>query len=147
MIIIQILTTIIVYLVLMYLSINLLGLLVRGLFANPEGDKLKAETKHDFIKNEIKKIESADKKINLIAIFLIVGYLCVTFYLWNIGVTAVAMILMLARLPTLVWEIKTGQEHNRVGSALSMPKKNLNYLTTFLTLVSLPALYYFIYHF
>jgi len=44
----------------MYLSINLLGLFVRGLFTNPELEKLKKEG-HDFIKQEIEKDEKANK--------------------------------------------------------------------------------------
>jgi len=147
MIIIHILISIVFYFVLMWLSINLLGLLVRGLFTNPELDKIEAETKHDFIKKEIGKSKRADKWLNLIAFLGIIGYLYATFHFWNIGVTAVAIALMLVRLPDLLWEIKTGQEHNRVASALSMPKNALYYITSFLTFAALPALYYFLYHF
>ena len=147
MIIVHILISIVFYLVLMYLSINLLGLLVRGLFTNPEIDKLESETKHDFIKEEIKKSKRADKWVNVIAFLAIVIYIYATFHFWNIGITAVAIVLMLVRLPDLLWEIKTGQELNRVASALSMPKNALHYITTFLTIAALPALYYFLYHF
>lgn len=147
MIIIHILISVVFYFVLLWLSVNLLGLLVRGLFTNPELDKLKVETKHDFIKDEIKKSERADKWLNLIAFLGIIGYLYATFYFWNIGVTAVAIVLMLIRLPDLIWEIKTGQELNRVASVLSMPKNALHYITSFLTFAALPALYYFLYHF
>ena len=58
--IIHILISIVFYFILMYLSVNLLGLLVRGLFSNPELDKLKQEG-HEFIKNEIEKSQRADK--------------------------------------------------------------------------------------
>ncbi|MDP3057298.1 MAG: hypothetical protein Q8N37_02120 [bacterium] len=147
MIIIHILISIVFYFILMYLSINLLGLLARGFFTNPEIDKLKTETKHDFIKEEIKKSERADKLLNVIAFLAIIGYLYATFHFWNIGVTAVALVLMLVRLPALLWEIKTGQHLNRVASALSMPKNALYYITTFLTFAALPALYYSLYRF
>ncbi len=130
----------------MYLSINLLGLLVRGFFTNPDLEKLKTEG-HEFIKQEIKKSERADKWLNLIAFLAIIGYLYATFHFWNIGVTVVAVVLMLVRLPDLLWEIKTGQELNRVASALSMPRNALHYVTTFLTIAALPLLYYFLYHF
>lgn len=131
----------------MYLSINLLGFLVRGLFTNPEIDQLKAETKHDFIKEEIEKNERANKWLNLIAFLGFIGYLYATFHFWNIGVTAVAIVLMLVRLPALLWEIKTGQELNRVASALSMPKNTLHNITIFLAIAALPALFYFLYYF
>ena len=61
------------YFVLMYLSVNLLGFLVRGLFSNPQLDNLK-QTGSDFIKQEIKKSQRADKLINLLALILIVAY-------------------------------------------------------------------------
>lgn len=130
----------------MYLSINLLGLLVRGFFTNPDLEKLKQEGR-DFIKQEIKKYERTNKWINVVAFLAIVGYFYATFHFWNAGVTAVALVFMLVRLPDLLWEIKTGQELNRVASALSMPKNALFFITTFLTLAALPALYYFLYHF
>jgi len=147
MIIAHILISIVFYFVLMWLSVNLLGLLVRGFFTNPELDKIEAETKHDFIKEEIKKSKRADKWLNFIAFLSIIGYLYATYYFWNIGVTAVAIVLMLVRLPDLLWEIKTGQQHNRIASALSMPKNALYYITPFLTFAALPALYYFLYRF
>jgi hypothetical protein len=147
MVILHILISIVFYLVLMWLSVNLLGLLVRGLFANLEIDKIESETKHDFIKEEISKSKRADKWLNLIAFLCIIGYLYATFYFWNIGVTAVAIVLMLVRIPDLIWEIKTGQQHNRIASVLSMPKNALNYIASFLMFVALPALYYFLYHF
>ena len=155
MIIIRIIITIIFYFFLMYLSINLLGLFVRGLFPNLKLNELKirieeSETKDgfsNFIKKEVTKRERADKLLTLSAFLGIIGYLYITFHFWNIGVTAVAIVLMLVRLPSLLWEIKTGQELNRVASALSMPKNALYYITNLLIFTALPALYYFLYYF
>lgn len=146
MIIVYILISALLFLVMLWLSVNLLGLFVRGLFNNPEIDKIEAETKHDFIKKEIEKSKSTDKWLNLIAFLSIIGYLYATFHFWNIGVTAVAIVLMLVRLPYLLWEIKTGQQHNRIASALSMPKSALYYITSLITFAALPVLYYFLYH-
>ena len=145
MIIIHILISIAFYFILMLLSVNLLGLLVRGFFTNPELEKLKSEG-HEFIKQEVKKSQRADKWINLLAFLLILGYLYATFHFWNIGVTAVALVLMIVRLPDLLWEIKTGKKIT-IGVARSMPKNALYFITTFLTWAALPALYYFLYHF
>ena len=63
MIIINIIISIAFYFVLMWLSINLLGLLVRGFFTNSEIEKLKSEG-GEFVKQEIKKSENVDKWIN-----------------------------------------------------------------------------------
>ncbi len=93
----------------MYLSVNLLGLLVRGLFTNPELDRLKQEG-HEFIKQEIEKSQRGDKVLNVIALVLIVFYLYALFRFWNLGVLAVAIIIMAGRLPDLLWEIKHGRK-------------------------------------
>ena len=145
MIIIHIVISIAFYFILMFLSINLLGLLVRGFFINPELEKLKSES-HEFIKQEIEKDQRANKWINVVAFLLILGYLYATFHFWNIGVTAVAIVLMIVRLPDLLWEIKTGKKIT-IGLARSMPKNALYFITTFLSWAALPALYYFLYHF
>lgn len=142
MIITNILITILFYLILMYLSINLLGFLVRGLFYDPEINRLKQEG-HEFIKNEIKKSERADKIINVIALILIVTFFYFLFHFWNIGVVAVAVIIMIGRLPDLIWEIKHGVKIN----PKMMDKNVLYYMSAFLPWIGLPLLYYFIYIF
>ena len=94
--IVNILISVGFYFILMYLSVNILGLFVRGLFSNPELDRLKQEG-HEFIKHEIEKSRRADKWINVIALILIIAYLYALFHFWNIGVVAVAIILMIGR--------------------------------------------------
>lgn len=140
-IIIHVILSIIFYFVLMYLSVNLLGFFVRGLFANPELDKLESEGS-DFVKGEIKKSKRADKWINILGLILIIVYAYLLFYFWNIGVMAAAVILMATRLPDLLWEIKHGRKIDK-----SAPKNALSYITTILGWCMLPALYYFVYHF
>jgi len=145
MIIVHILITIAFYFILMLLSTNLLGLFVRGLFTNPNLEKLESES-HELIKQEIKKTERVGKWLNITAFLAIIGYLYATFHFWNIGVTAVALLLMIVRLPDLIWEIKTGKKIT-IGVARSIPKNALYFITTFLNWAALPVLYYFLYHF
>lgn len=138
----NILVTVIFYLILMYLSVNLLGLLVRGLFSNPELDRLKKES-HEFIKHEIEKSQSADKWINVISLILIIAYLYSLSHFWNIGVMMVAIIIMAGRLPDLLWEIK----HGRKTDPESMKHNALYYISAFLPWLGLPVLYYSLYFF
>ena len=140
--IINILLSIVFYFILMYLSVNLLGFLVRGLFSNPELDRLKSEGS-DFIRHEVEKSQRADKWINIIALISIIAYLYLLFYFWNIGVMAVAIMLMAARLPDLLWEIK----HGKKIDTKTMPKNAPYFITIFLTWGAFPALYYFLYYF
>ncbi len=145
--IIHILISIVFYFILMYLSVNLLGLLVRGLFSNPELDKLKQEG-HEFIKNEIEKSQRADKWINIIALILIVVYLYLLFHFWNIGVMAVAIIIMVVRLPDLLWEIKHyNGKLSYANAKLLLPKNTLSTIRGLSFLLIIPILYYFLYHF
>lgn len=139
---ISIITTVGLFLVLMYLSVNLLGFLVRGLFTNPELEKLKREG-HDFIKQEIERSQSIDKKINYIALVLIAGYFYGLLRIWNIGVVLAALVIMAGRLPDLIWEIKHGKRLN----TNEMDKNATYYITAFLPWLALPILYYSLYGF
>ncbi len=141
--IIHILITVAVWFILMLISVNLLGLLVRGLFSNPEIEKL-AKEGQEFIREEAKKSIRADKWINIFALILIIAYLYSLFHFWNIGVMAVAIVLIFSRLPDLLWEIRHGKKMNRFD-AKSLPKNPLYYLSSYSFLVELPLLYYSIY--
>ena len=140
--IIHIIASTIFYFILMFLSVNLMGLFVRGLFTNPELDKLKSEG-HEFIKNEINKFKHADKWLNIIALILIIAYFYILFYFWNIGVMAVAIMLMVGRADSLLWEI----EHGQKTDTKLMPKNALYFIATFLILSAFPVLYFSLYHF
>jgi len=138
--IIQILQTVGFFLIIMFLSANLLGLLVRGLFSNPELEKLEQEGS-DFIRDEVKKSRRADKMLNITALILIILYFYALFHFWNLGVLAVALIIMAGRLPDLLWEIKNGRKVNP-----NLMKKDLMYyVTSFLPWVGLPLLYFSLY--
>ena len=126
----------------MYLSVNLLGLLVRGLFTNPELDRLKSDEKtHEFIKKEIEKSQRADKWVNLTALVLNIIYFYLLFRIWNIGVVAVAVLIMVGRLPDLLWEIK----HGKKTDPKLMKKNILYYISAFLPWATLPLLYFSLY--
>ena len=138
--IVQILISVGFYIVLMYLSVNLLGLFVRGLFSNPELGKLKQEG-HEFIKHEIEKSQRAEKWVNITALVLTIVYFYLLFHFWNIGVVAAAIILMIGRLPDLLWEIKYGKKTDPT----LMKKNAMYYISAFLPWVALPVLYFSLY--
>jgi hypothetical protein len=138
--IVNILISVGFYFILMYLSLNLLGFFVRGLFSNTELDKLKQEG-HEFIKQEIEKSQRADKWINLIALILIFAYLYTLFHFWNIGVVVAAIIIAVGRLPDLIWEIK----HGRKTDPNLMKHNALYYISAFLPWLALPVLYFSLY--
>lgn len=139
--IVQVLVSVGFYFVLMYLSVNLLGLIVRGLFSNPELDRLKRE-EHEFIKQEIEKSQRADKWTNLIVLVLIFAYFYALFHFWNIGVVAAVAIIMVGRLPDLMWEIRHGK---KIDPKLTK-KDVMYYISVFLPWLALPVLYFSLYH-
>lgn len=138
--IIHILISVVFYFILMLLGTNLLGLFVRGLFLNPELDKLKEEG-HEFIKNEIEKSQRAGKWVNITALVLIIVYFYLLFHFWNIGVVVAAIILMIGRLPDLLWEIK----HGKKTDPMLMKKNAMYYISAFLPWLALPVLYFSLY--
>lgn len=126
----------------MWVSVNLLGLLVKGLFTNPELEKLKEnKNTHEFIKHEIAKSQRADKWLNIMALILIVVFFYLLFHFWNIGVVAVAILIMAGRLPDLIWDIK----HGRKTEPRLMKKNALYYISTILPWIGLPILYFSLY--
>jgi len=129
------------FFVLMYLSVNLLGYFVRGVFS-PDYDKLKQEQTLEFMKKEVGKIQRADKWITTIAFVLIITYFYLLFHFWSIGVVIAAVIIMVGRLPDLLWEIK----HGKKTDPKLMKKNVLYFISAILPWLALPVLYFSLYH-
>jgi hypothetical protein len=126
----------------MFLSTNLLGFFVRGFFPPLEIQKLGNNTS-EVLQQEIKKFRSTNKIVNIVAFLLIIGYFYLLSHFWNIGITIVAGLIMIARLPDLLWEIKTGKKI----TIHSAPKSKLGLISSILLWGALPLLYYFLYLF
>lgn len=137
----HILISVVFYFILMYLSVNLLGFFVRGLFPDPELDKSKKDTKWKFLKHEIKKSQRVNNWITLIAFILIIAYLYTLFHFWNIGVMIVTIIIMTGRLDGLIWDI----EHGKRTDPNLMKKNALYYISAFLPWLAFPVLYFSLY--
>lgn len=133
----QILITFFSWLALVLVGINLVGMLVRGLISNPEMDKLAAEG-HEFVKKLAREHQEAEKKVNYVALLLILIYLGALFYFWNIGVVVAAVMIMIARIPDLLWEMKYGR-----AKIKDMPP--IYMLTLLIMLAALPVLWYALY--
>jgi len=97
------------WLVLTLVGTNLIGMLVRGLALNAEMKKILAKGGPTFRKvaDEFYK-PSEERGTNVIALVLIVIFLGVLYYFWNIGVVIAAVLIMAARIPDLLWDMKHG---------------------------------------
>lgn len=130
----QLFITFLGWLALVFIGTNLIGMFIRGLVSNPEVDKLSTEGEK-FIKKLIKEHRATERKVNIVALALIIVYLITLFYFWNIGVVVVALMIMVARLPDLLWEMKHGR-----AKIKDMPK--IYMLTLLIMFVSFPILWY-----
>jgi hypothetical protein len=128
------------WLVLLFVCTNLVGFLVRGLVTDPEMAQLQAEG-HDFMKSIMREHRKADHKANIVALILILAFLVALYQFWNAGVVVAALIIMAARIPDLIWEIK----HGRKLRLREMTQVALWMLTAVLSWVSLPVLWYALY--
>lgn len=138
----QILKALFFYMVLMYLSVNLLGLFVRGLFPELELIRIKKEGL-EHIKRNVREYQRQQIWITLIALILNIAFFYLLFRIWNIGVVIATVMIMVGKLPDLLWDIK----HGKKTDPKLMKKNALYYLSTLLPLTALPVLYYSLYHF
>jgi hypothetical protein len=128
----------------MYLSVNLLGLFVRGLFPQQELNRIKKEAPQFItIAGSDEKYIHQQKRTTVIALVLNIAFFCLLFRIWNIGVVAVVVVIMAGRLPDLLWDIK----HGRRTEPRLMKRDFLYYASSFLPWLGLPVLYYSLYYF
>jgi len=93
----------------MLISTNFIGMLIRGLMLTSGVRKLIVKGGDAFQKVVTEFYEpNEERRVNIIASVLIVIYLVALFYFWNIGVVIVAILLMVTRIPDLLWEMKHG---------------------------------------
>lgn len=123
--------------VLMFVGTNLLGFVVRGLVPNPGMERLQREG-HPHIQGLVAQSQRTNVGITGLFALLTFLYFYLLFHFWNVGVVAVAVMLMGARLPDLLFEIRTGEKVNKQN----IPRGSLNVLTTLLDWVALPLLWW-----
>jgi len=135
---IGLLKTIIAWGLMAFIGTNLIGFIVRGFvqpLRQPESGDEKAS---DVIANEVQRLRIANAGITILAFVLTIAYLWALYHFWNIGLAASASILMLSRVPDLLWEIRTGSKV-RPGNA---PKSGIYIIATVLMWIVLPLIWY-----
>lgn len=135
--IIQIIKTVVFYFIMMYLSINILGFFVRGLYTNPTMDKL-AKEGSDFIKKEAIRYNKVDKLTTIFALIIFVAFYYLLFRFFNMGVVISAVMIMGGRLPDLIWDIK----HGRKTEPSLMKHDFWYYMSALMPFLAFPVFYY-----
>jgi hypothetical protein len=116
----------------MIIGTNLLGIVVRGIF--PINKKVSEE------KSVVIEPISSTSSIIITVILAIVSilYFFALYYYWNLGIMTAGLILMLTRLPDLLFEMKTGEKLN----PQNMPKRPIDIICTILSWAALPLIWY-----
>ncbi len=136
----QILIVVVLYFFLMLLSVNLLGLFVRGLFPQKELERVKREAPQ-LITESDKEYIHKQKRTTIIALIINIIYFYLLFRIWNVGVVIAVLIIMTGRLPDLLWDIK----HGKKTDPKLMKKNAMYYVSAFLPWLALPVLYFSLY--
>jgi hypothetical protein len=136
-VVLSIIKALVAWFLLMFIGTNIIGFIVRGLVEMPAITKLEGD-----MPTVVRGEATAYKRFNrtLTALFVIIGvaYICVLYWLWNIGVAAAALILMVTRIPDLLREIRTGQK----TTLLSIPHGPFDFLLNILDWAMLPLLWF-----
>jgi hypothetical protein len=121
------------FFVLMFIGTNLIGMAVGG-FVHP----IHRHTSDDpFISKEVAKSRLSAYAASLFFSVLVGVYLVATWRYINPDAAVAAAMLMLSRVPDLLWEIRTGERITTAGR----PKGVVHVVATALTWLALPLLW------
>lgn len=135
----QLIITFFGWLALVLVGTNFIGMLLRGLVlvADVEDQISKGSEAFKELAKEAYDAKT-EKKVNIVAFTLIIIYLIMLFYFWNMGVVVAAIMIMVGRIPDLLWEIKHGKQKHK-----NMPAQYL--FTLVIIFASLPVFWYGLY--
>lgn len=135
-VVIQIAISLASWFAIMFISTNLIGLLLRAGGSNSEMHQIASST--EFLSEEIQK---SQRYAAIIAIVLVVAFLSALYYFWNVGLVIAGVMLMLSRAPDAIWEMKNGRP---LGTD-DIRKPKFFMLSTLLAWTSLAVVWYSLY--
>ncbi len=136
-VVIGLVKTIAAWLTMKIIGINLLGYVVRGLLWSPTSmEEEVAEIVFKDMPNREPMTPTFNFAITLVSFVFTVAYFFALYHFWNIGLVAAAGIIMLSRLPDLLWEIKNGVKVTKTTG----PKLGSLFAMEFL--ISIPLVWY-----
>jgi len=112
-----ILKAIVAWVILMLVGTNIIGFLVRGLVHQsvPHEDEFETE----FVRGLVRRVRRWDTVATAGWAVLCLGYLYLLFRWWNLTVALAGLVLMLARLPELLFELRTGLSYSAEARRIS----------------------------
>jgi hypothetical protein len=124
----SILATMIGYVTLLLIGVSLSGIIVDGV--------IQPDSKY----REDEGIFSKPKSIAVTVVFSVItiAYFYALYSFWNAGIGLSALMLMVSRVPNLIFESKTGHK----GNLRTTPKKPVDIICSILGWLALPVLWY-----
>ncbi len=135
---IQIIESIVAYILLMLIGTNLIGMVVRGFFEKFPSIEAQTPELDKVIREELRREKTSSVVTTLISIVITLVYFYGLFHFWNIGLVVIAGIIMACRLPDLIWEIR----HGRKMRIADMPRTFVSYSSTVILWLCLPLTWY-----
>ena len=126
------------WLIMMLIGTNLIGYVVRGLLWSPPSFENNTGRVREFLENESQRLSKANVMMTLFGLVLTASYFFALYFFWNVGLVVSAGLLMVSRLPDLLWEIRTG---NKITKA-NRPKGVVYIMGIVLDWLSLPITWY-----
>ena len=127
-----IIKTIIGYFILIFVGTNLLGMVVRGFLPTYKKDS------EGNLNPIVDTSSTSSITMTIVSILIGISYLFALYYYWNIGILIAGLILMYARLPDLLFEMRTGEKL----TLSNMPKRPVDILFNILSWLTLPLIWY-----
>lgn len=133
-----ILKALLVWVVMWLTTTNLVGFALRGFFYMPPAVDAPTDRVTELLATETNRMASGSR---IMALFATVGLLVLLWALyryWNLWLVAAAGLIIIARLPDLFWEIRTGRRVTRSDAPAGLVYR----FSPVLLLGSLPLVWY-----
>ena len=134
-----ILKALVAWAVLILIGINLAGFIMRGLVWEPPTiDAPPTDRVRELLENEIRRMRFVNAFLNVLTWTAATGYLFALYYYWGIGLVAAGAILILTRVPDLLWEFQTGKK----ATSKNLPPGPVPVIAFILMFATLPLVWY-----
>src|SRR5690606_38677029 len=108
-----VLKAIVAWAVLWIVCMNVIGFVVRGLFFRPPAFDAPTERVAIVLENESRRMRARNRVLTTIGLLVAVILIWSLYHFWNIWLAAAGLLIMVARLPDLIWEIRNGRKVTR----------------------------------
>lgn len=108
-----ILKAIFTWVLLVFLSMNLVGFATLGIFRNPPQIDAPSDRMREILDSQQRRMTFGKIIWTLFSFAGVGAYLFVLYRYWGVGLATAGFILMLTRLPEVLWEDRTGTRIDR----------------------------------